>query len=156
MQEGNQKAKSKYYINLIGTNTNNQNIISKIFQDLGSRIKSRKTINKSTVDGKDIDSQESIGNELNQQFTTLIDKLIGQNENERPNFTILDNFVNAKLLPGTDYNIPPISHVFVFKFPSSLKSSKATGLDGISAKYLKMFAPYITFSIVKLCNVMLE
>ena len=83
----------------------------------------------------------------------MIDKLIGQNENERPNFTILENFVNAKLLPGTVYNIPPISHAFVFKFLSSLKSSKATGLDGISAKYLKMFAPYITDSMVKLCNV---
>ena len=79
------KAKLKYYINLIETNKNNQNIISKIFQDLGSKIKHRKTINKLTVDGHDIDSQESIGNELNQHFTTLIDKLIGQNENERPN-----------------------------------------------------------------------
>ena len=58
----------------------------------------------------------------------------------------------SKLLPGTIYNIPPISHAFVFKFLSSLKSSKATGLDGISAKYFKMFAPYITDSIVKLCN----
>ena len=147
------KAKSKYYINLIETNKNNQNIISKIFQDLGSKIKHRKTINKLPVDGNDIDSQESIGNELNQHFTTLIDKLIGQNGNERPNFTILAIFVNAKLSPGTDYNIPPISHEFVFKFISSLKSSKATGLDGTSAKYLKMFAPYITVSVVKLCNV---
>ena len=151
------KAQSKYYINLIETNKNNQiitnHIISKIFQDLGFKIKHRKTINKLTVDGHDIDSQESIGNELNQHFTPLIDKLIGQNENERPNFTILENFVNAKLLPGTVYNIPPISDAFVFKFLSSLKSSKATGLDGISAKYLKMFAPYITDSIVKLCNV---
>ena len=143
------KAKSKYYINLIETNKNNQ----KFFQDLGSKIKSRKTINKLTVDGSAIDSRKSIGNELNQHFTTLIDKLIGQNENERQNFTILENFVNAKLLPGIDYNIPPISHAFVFKFLSSLKSSKAAGLDGISAKYLKMFAPYITDSIVKLCNV---
>ena len=133
------KAKSKYYINLIETNKNNQNIISKIFQDLGSKIKHRKTIDKLTVDGHDIDSQESIGNELNQHFTTLIDKLIdkliGKNENERPNFTILENFVNAKLLPGPVYNIPPISHAFVFKFLSSLKSSKATGLDGICTKY---------------------
>ena len=83
----------------------------------------------------------------------MIDKLIGQNENDRPNFTIVANFVNAKLSPGTDYNIPPISHAFVFKFLSSLKSSKANGLDGISVQYLKMFAPYITDSIVKLCNV---
>ena len=44
------KAKSKYYINLIEANKNNQNIISKIFQDLGSKIKHRKTINKLTVD----------------------------------------------------------------------------------------------------------
>ena len=153
-KKGIKKAKSKYYINLIETNKNNQNIITKICQDLGSKIKHRKTINKLTVDKNDIDSQESIGDQLNQHFTTLIDKLIGQNENERPNFTILDNCVNAKLLPGTDYNIPSISHAFVFKFLPSLKSSKATGLDGrISAKYLKMFAPYITDNIVKLCNV---
>ena len=133
------EAKSKYYINLIETNKNNQNIIFKIFQDLGFKIKHRKTINKLTVDGNDIDSQESIGNELNQHFKTLIDTLIGQNENEPPNFTILENFVNAKLLPGTVYNIPPISHAFVFEFLSSLKSSKATGLDGISAKFLFLF-----------------
>ena len=56
-------------------------------------------------------------------------------------------------MPGTVYSIPPISHAFVLKCLSSLKSSKATGLVGISAKYLKMFAPYITDSIVKLCNV---
>ena len=56
------KTKSKYYINLIETNKNNQYMISKIFQDLGSKIKQRKTINKLTVDGNDIDSQESIGN----------------------------------------------------------------------------------------------
>ena len=147
------KTKSKNYINLIETNKNNQYMISKIFQDLGSKIKQRKTINKLTVDGNDIDSQESIGNELNQHFTTLIDKLIGQNKNEQPNFTILANFVNATLLPGNDCNIPPISHAFVFKFLSSLKFSKATSRDGISATYLKMFAPYITDSIVKLCKV---
>ena len=82
----------------------------------------------------------------------MIDKLIDQKENDRPNFTIVANFVNDKLSPGTDYNIP-ISHAFVFKFLSSLRSSKATGLDGISVQYLKMFSPYITDSIVKLCNV---
>ena len=50
------------------------------------------------------------------------------------------------------YKIPYVSHGFVYKYLCKIKTSKATGFDEISARFLKLFAPYITDSIVKLCN----
>ena len=34
------------------------------------------------------------------------------------------------------------SHGFVFKYLCKIKNSKATGFDEISARFLKLFAPY--------------
>ena len=53
---------------------------------------------------------------------------------------------------GIFYKIPYVSHGFVYKYLCKIKTSKATGFDEISARFLKLFAPYITDSIVKLCN----
>ena len=57
--------------------------------------------------------------------------------------------------PGKFYKIRYVSHGFVLKYLCKIKTSKATGFEDISARYLKLFAPYIIdsiVSIVKLCN----
>ena len=92
--------------------------------------------------------KKTISNVFNQHFTSFIDtKNIALTDCEK-----LSNFVDKNSSPGNFSKIPYVSHGFVYKYLCKIKTSKATGFDEISARFLKLFAPYITDSIVKLCN----
>ena len=46
--------------------------------------------------------------------------------------------------PNNCFKIPLISHQFVFKYINEMKGNKSTGHDDISARFIKLTAPYIT------------
>ena len=144
-------AKSNYYINLIKTNTNDPKILTKIFQDLGPKNNRHKSIQKIKIDEKLIECKQTISNVFNQHFTSIIDTFnttgIALTDCGR-----LSNFVDKNSSPGKFYKIPYVSHGFVFKYLCKIKTSKATSFGEISARFKKLFAPYKTDSIVKLCN----
>ena len=145
------EAKTNYYINLIETNKNDPKILTKIFQDLGSKNNRHKSIQKLKIDEKIIECKKNISNVFNQHFTSFIDTL-NTNNTALTDCEKLSNFVDKNSSPGDFYKIPYVSHGFVYKYLCKIKTSKATGFDEISARFLKLFAPYITDSIVKLCN----
>ena len=54
------------------------------------------------------------------------------------------------------FDIPEIKSEFVYCFLAHLQVSKATGLDGISAKFLKCAAPAIINPIKKMLNLSIK
>ena len=116
--------------------------MTKIFQELGSKIilvNIYNSLQKFTKD-KLIECKQKIGNVFNQHFTSLVDTL-KSNSSGLPECEKLSNFAD-KNSSGVTFKIPHVSHGFVFKYLS----------DEISARFLKLFAPYITDSIAKICN----
>ena len=98
-------AKSNYYINLIETNKNDPKILTKIFQDLGSKNNRHKSIQKIKIDEKLIECRQTISNVFNQHFTSMIDTFnitsIALTDCGR-----LSNFVDKNSSPGKFYKIP--------------------------------------------------
>ena len=64
------EAKSNDYINLIETNKNDPKILTKIFQDQGSKNNRDKAIKKLKIDDKIIECKQTISNVFNQHFTS--------------------------------------------------------------------------------------
>ena len=66
--------------------------------------------------------------------------LSSSGKNNTYNSSKLSNFVDSKVPEGTEFDIPPVSASFIHKQLQNLKVNKATGVDDISAKYLKLSA----------------
>ena len=87
------EAKSNHYVNLIETNTNDPKILTKIFQELGSKNYTRKHLHKLKVDDKLIECKQKIGNVFNQNFASLVDT-INSNSSGLLECEKLSNFVD--------------------------------------------------------------
>ena len=94
--------------------------------------------------------KQKIGNVFNRHFTSLVDTL-NSNSSGLTACEKLSNFAD-KNSSGVTCKIPHVSHGFVFKYLFKVKISKAIGFDEISVIFLKLFAPYLTDSITKICN----
>ena len=55
----------------------------------------------------------------------------------------LQEFVESKVPDGTEFDILLVSASFIHKQLQNLKVNKATGIDDISPKYLKLSASVI-------------
>ena len=66
--------------------------------------------------------------------------------------TKLEQFIEKRVPPNNSFEIPLISYQFVYNYIEDMKGNKSTGDDNISARSIKLAGPYITDSIVKICN----
>ncbi len=64
----------------------------------------------------------------------------------------MSNFIQTKIAPSTKFSIPPIQEERVREILADLDEHKTTGLDGVSAKLLRLASPFITRSITKILN----
>ena len=65
----------------------------------------------------------------------------------------LEQFIEKRAPPNNSFEIPLVSHQFVYNYIKDMKRNKSTGDDDISARFIKLAGPYIiTDSIVKICN----
>ena len=64
----------------------------------------------------------------------------------------LEVFISTKLPKGNIFNIPYITDNFVYKFSTRLDNNKATGIDNISSKIVKISAPVITKQLTDICD----
>ena len=97
-------------------------------------------------------SPEESANAFNDFFTSVFQQF---NTDDSGTFCIsdkLENFVKGKLAPDVKFNTPPVSLAFVQKQLTSLDPSKATGLDGLSAKILRLSATVIAAPLTKILN----
>ena len=68
------------------------------------------------------------------------------------NCTKLQDFVGNKVPDGTEFEIPLVSTSFIHQQLQNLKANKATGIDDISAKYLKLSASVISQPLATILN----
>ena len=71
---------------------------------------------------------------------------------EKNNFDDLRELIRLKIPDNVVFELPEIDDSFVFKYLSTLDVSKATGLDGIGPKLLKLSSGIITKSITNIMN----
>ena len=94
---------------------------------------------------------------LSKHFTSITHSLISRHTgNHDPDLGKLSEFVSSKVPPENFYRIPPVHTTFAHKYLSTIDSSKATGLDELGARILKLSAPYIAHSITRIRNLSME
>ena len=71
-------------------------------------------------------------------------------------FTKLKNYINSKVPENIVFDLPNIDQNFVYNFLSSLDTSKATGLDGIGPRLLKISSGVISRSIAFIAQKCIE
>ncbi len=152
------KAKTDYYKTYVENSENNPGKLSKLFKELSGKNSNTNTITSITLENATITSEHDIANAFNEHFTNIADKYLNasiDNINWEPTPTLAD-FINCRVPPNNNFQIPPITEQFVAKFLSKLDIKKSTGLDNLGANILKMTSLYITHTITHICNLSIK
>ena len=144
-------SKKRQYSEIINENVNNPSSVWKLFKELGA---SKRNIGSSIfsikINDKTIDNPSEISSEFNKFFVSVASKI---KEPVVPsNFDRLRTFCNEKLTENTSFSIPTLGHEKVEKYLKNIDITKATGVDTIGPRLLKLAAPYISESLTFICN----
>ncbi len=140
-------AKCKYYKTVIQESGNDS---GKLWQTLRSVIPSKDASTPASIVYDDVvhTSNNDIANAFNEHFTSVASKLVDQNSDNTGICNISSSCKNDKAV----FNMPHITYDFVDKEICAMSMKKATGLDDISCKILKLARPVIVKSLVYIMN----
>ncbi len=145
-----QESKVAYYKSCIENNQGDSKKLWKYLRELSP--KEAKDIPSNIKEGDKIITEPSdICEHFNSFFTSIVKKYLPQ-QTKSPDLTKLQNFITSRLDKNTTFVIPQIAVVDVEKGLKALDIHKATGLDGLSAKILKLSAPAISGPITHILN----
>ena len=100
---------------------------------------------------------EDIAVKLNEFFASVCEQLKADSEpSERPDYTKLEDYVQSKIPSHVYFTVPHITIQQVSEFMHSLDPAKATGLDGLGPRILKMASDILAPSIASLINKSIE
>ena len=146
-------AKREKYQTFIENNKNKPGSIYKIFKEVGAGKGCQKQSNITSVinsENKHSEDPNEIANVFNDFFVNVAAKF------KEPISSIshnkLKDYSQSKISEDTKFTIPNIQKDKVFKFLSTIDTSKATGTDNIGPRLLKLAAPYIADEITYICN----
>jgi hypothetical protein len=147
------EAKKMYYNKRIINSTNKTKSTWKIINELLGKQHSSNDIQKLTIEDKHFTNQNDIANLLNQHFSTVVDKLNCNNENNES----YNNFSTCLPNKGIQDQIPSLvfksfSTHEIINIIKSLKTKESYGYDEISTKPLKISANYICSPLTHICN----
>ena len=138
-------AKNNMYKAKIEKGKDDPRTLWKIFKEFGT---SRKTTSKGIINGLRQNSQ--LISVDNKRFVNVAAQLKGSAE--KSDFKHIAEYVNAKVPSNTSFNIPEINSSFVRIFLKSLDVTKATGLDCIGPKILKIAPDILCPSLSYIIN----
>ena len=129
-----------------------------LWQHLRS-VSSNKTISSSNlpdeliINNETITGSENVASKLNNYFTSIAD-ILYKNSNEASNFDLgrLQHFTNSKLARNTFFHIPLIASDQVLSYINKLDSTKATDVDGLGPRIIKLAAGILAPSITLVIN----
>lgn len=141
--------KSKYYKETCNNYKNNPSKLWHTINEVCCRKPKSTFIRQLEIDDRQVTDSSLIADAFNNHFATIGSKLadtIGSCTDA--------NLTYRDYLPISDcvFNFEPVSPNRVLKLILKLSNKKATGLDGISGKLIKLSAPYIVLPISKLFN----
>ena len=139
-------ARSKYYKNCFEQKSGDSRAMWKTIKSLSGLR------NKGQAKCGVVNDDQSAADKFNQHFVSIADKLRSLLKKVPIDFTRLKNFVRSRKDPDVKFNIPPVTKAFALDTLLSLSPNKATGVDKISARMLKIAAPIIAPSLCKLMN----
>ena len=146
------QAKKDQYQTYIENNKNKPGSIYKLFQEVGAGKVCKKASNISSINdnGTHIEDPTELANSFNNFFVNIAAKL--KEPIASSNHDKLKDFCKSKLPENTKFIINNIEKDKVLYQLTTLDSSKATGIDGIGPRLLKLAAPYIADDIAYICN----
>lgn len=148
------KAKRKHFSNSV-TNFKDTKTIWKHLRTVndGPTASTSMLPDELIVDNERFSTSESIASKLNEYFSSISELLNGNNtDTSSLDLTKLQNFINDKIPDDIHFNIPFITTEQVSSFIRALDSSKATGLDGLGPRVLKMASHSLSPVIATLIN----
>ncbi|MCU7801208.1 MAG: reverse transcriptase family protein, partial [gamma proteobacterium symbiont of Lucinoma myriamae] len=144
-------SKQNMYQVQIEEGKDNPRTIWKLFRKFGASGKgqSQENIHGVKLNDEVVSSDKEIADIFNNFFVNVAAQL--KEPIRMSEFQNLKSYVDSKVHPDTFFHFPEINETFVKKFLSSLDTTKATGLDCIGPRLLKLapnvLAPSITFII---------
>ena len=146
------KSKVQIYSSSINENKQNKKKLWKHLHDLTNKPKPQSTPLVDNREGEPILDPEETANSFNGLFTTIFQTYSKDGTDTCSVSEKLNSFVHSKLSPEVKFVIPPVSLTFVQNKLEPLDPSKATRLDGLSAKFLRISAPIIAAPVTKILN----
>lgn len=145
-------AKNNMYKTKMEEGKDDPRTIWKIFRDLGasSKTKLKDPLLGINDNGQTISDDSGIANVFNKYFVNIASQL--KEPAEYSDFENIKEFVNSKVPYDTFFSIPEISFSFVRNFLSKLDITKATGLDCIGPRLLKIAPDVLCSSITLIVN----
>ena len=145
-------AKKEYYSESIKPYKNDPKKLCKVFNELNNKSNFSNNIKTITYENKTFTDDADLANTFNKYFTSVSEKYLNKEKSLSPNLKKLEAFITTKLPKENIFNIPYITEDFVYKFLTSLDNNKATEIDNISSKIVKLSAPVITKHLTEICN----
>ena len=143
------QAKTDYYKNIIEQNVSDSKTLWKSLRlVLPSKIKT--AAQSFLINGVLQTNPKAIAEAFNNFFVKIGESLAEAFSNDGAEFTFDDRYTNGK------YTIPTIDPAFVLKELQHMKPTKATGLDGITARSLRAGAPVIYQSLTTVMNISIQ
>ena len=147
-----QDAKKEFYSQSINNNYKSPKVLWQNLHDITQKSSKQQTNYIHDDNGDPILDPETTANKFNNFFTSLYKDLDRSEGKSAHDCTKLRDFVDSKVPHGTEFHIPQVSASFIQQQLQNLKTNKATGIDDISAKYLKLSASVISQPLATILN----
>ena len=141
------QAKSTYYQDKISVEKDDPKKAWKTINCLLGRSRSNIVVNELEINDHKVNSPEELADAFNRYFVNIGPQLAHKMNSTNVSF---ENFVTPSSSVFSEFHL--VSSSKVFKLLSSLSSSKASGIDKISGKVLKISANVIAPSISYIMN----
>ena len=145
-------SKTQYFTKNINENKKNPKQLWKNLHELTNKSKKPQTPSIVSQQGEPILGPEETANSFNDFFTSVFQQYNSEEEYGNCISDKLKDFIKNKLPQDVRYHIPLLTLTFVRRQLQSLDTSKATGLDGLSAKFLKISTDIIAEPLTKIFN----
>ena len=148
------EAKNNIYSESIKRYKTNPKMLANVFKELNHQTQKAVNITSIRHDNKVYTRDADIANIFNKHFTGIADKYLSHSSsnNHSPDMLPLKEFIKHKLPKENIFKIPFMTEHFVGKCISNLDNNKATGIDNISIKILKLSSPLIDKHKANICN----
>ena len=145
-------AKARYYKEYVETNKHNPNKLAKLFDELSGKCKDN-SVTSLTCKDKTLVKDKDIADAFNSHFTNITKQFMPDDKHEStPDLNRIQEFVAARVPPNNLFKIRLLIELDVERFLRKLDIRKATGLDNIDAKFLKLAVPFILKTLKEIRN----
>ncbi|CAB3986133.1 Hypothetical predicted protein [Paramuricea clavata] len=148
-------AKRDYYANKFTNNKQNPKYAWRTINDILGRNRKQTTINEIKLPGKTVTSTDELVDIFNDHFSNIGPKLAESIPNDN-DVSFRDFITQQKSKTKNSFSFRPVSVTLVYTLLVNLSTTKATGMDKISAKILQVAAPVIAPSLTEIFNMSID